>query len=139
MNGAYRCIGEADLVVTAGALQLSAAPKPSLTLTVEEASPDQVRLRLRGSFRVTESQSYEVVHGVADYQVYGCLHYDVKKETFSRFDLAALGDVTNRRKDVVVPEGQTYVAGWMFELSPGDTPWERTPPGRGSSIGTYEL
>ena len=44
--------------------------------------------------------------------------------------LAALGEVANRRKDVIVPEGRTFVGGWMFELSPGDTPWERTPPGR---------
>src|SRR5262245_57681819 len=43
----------AQVVVTAGTLQLSASPKPGLTFTVEEASSDQIRLRLRGTFRVT--------------------------------------------------------------------------------------
>ena len=48
--------------------------------------------------------------------------------SFSRFDLAALGDVTNIRKDAAPPRGRTMVAGLLFELSPGVTPFERTPP-----------
>jgi hypothetical protein len=120
----------AQVIVDAGALQVSATPKPSLTFTVEQASPEQVRLRVRGSFQVTESQSYEVLHGTADYQVHGCLEYDVKKKTFRRFDLAALGEVTNFRKDSGPPKGKTMLGGLVFELCPGATPWERTPPGR---------
>src|SRR5262249_41404221 len=120
----------AHVILTAGALQLSTEPKPSLTLTVEEASAERVRLRLRGSFRVTESQSQEVFHGVDDFQVYGCLHYDVKKKAFRRFDLAALAEVTNYRKDSGPPQGKQMVGGMVFELCPGVSPWERTPPGR---------
>src|SRR5262249_22590956 len=67
----------AHVILSAGALRLGSAPKPRLTLTVEEASPDRVRLRLEGAFRVTESQSYEVIHGTVDHRVQGCLHYDV--------------------------------------------------------------
>jgi len=120
----------AHVIVAAGALQLGAIPKPSLTLTVEEVSPDQIRLRLRGSFRVTESQSYEVIHGTVDYQVYGCLDYDVKKKAFSRFDVAALGEAMTCRNDSGPPKGKQLLGGLMFELSPGASPWERTPPGR---------
>jgi hypothetical protein len=121
----------AQIVNPSTSLRISATPKPTLTLTVEAASPDQLRLRLQGSFHVTEYQlepQGALTNGIIDYQVCGCLHYDVKKKAFSRFDLVALGDVTNIRKDAVPPKGRTMVAGLLFELSPGATPWERTPP-----------
>src|SRR5262245_29029416 len=44
----------AQIVSPAACLRISATPKPTLTLTVEDASPDQLRLRLQGSFHVTE-------------------------------------------------------------------------------------
>lgn len=121
----------AQIVNPSTSLRISATPKPALTLTVEEASPEQLRLRLQGSFQVTEYQPEpggELTNGIIDYQVCGCLQYDVKKKAFSRFDLVALGDVTNIRKDAVPPRGRTMVSGLLFELSPGATPWDRTPP-----------
>lgn len=121
-------LNHAQVVTSACALQLSDTPKPVLMLTVEEASPEQLRLWLRGTFKVTELNT-ALINGVTEYQVCGCLNYDVTKKVFTRFDMAALGEVTNRRKDVVVPEGRTFVGGWTFELSPGASPWERTPPG----------
>jgi hypothetical protein len=119
----------AQVVASACGLKLSDMPKPVLTLTVEERSPDQLRLRVQGTFKVIEHND-SLINGIVVYQVYGCLHYDTRKKACTRFDLAALGEVTDRRKDVIVPEGRTYVGGLMFELSPGDTPWEQTPPGR---------
>jgi hypothetical protein len=121
----------AQIVNPSTSLRISATPKPGLTLTVEEASPELVRLRLHGSFQVTEYQPEpggELINGIMDYQVCGCVHYDVKKKSFSRFEMAALGDVTNIRKDAVPPKGRTMMAGLLFELSPGVTPFERTPP-----------
>jgi hypothetical protein len=121
----------AQIVNPSTSLKISATPKPVLTLTVEDASPDQVRFRLHGSFLVTEYQPEPggaLTNGIIDYQVCGCLQYDVKKKAFSRFDLAAVGDVTNIRKDCVPPKGRTMVSGLLFELSPGVTPYERTPP-----------
>ena len=83
-----------------------------------------------GSFRVIEYQ-LPLTNGVIDFQVCGCLQYDVKKKVFSRFDMVAYGDVASLRKDVIQPpRGRTLAAGLLFELSPGATPWERTPPGR---------
>src|SRR5262249_6169675 len=46
----------AQVINPSASVRINATPKPTLTLIVEEASPEQVRLRLRGSFRVTEYQ-----------------------------------------------------------------------------------
>jgi hypothetical protein len=109
----------------ANGVRISATPKPTLTLTVEDASPDQLRLRLQGSLQTSEYVGSLKI-AMVDYQVCGCLHYDVKKKTFSRFDLAVVGDVTGTSRPP--PKGRTMVAVLLFELSPGDTPWRRTPP-----------
>lgn len=119
----------AQIVVASCALRLNAAPNPQLKITVEHASPDQVRLRLEGSFRVTELNT-ELVNANINYQLDGCLHYDVKTKAIIRLDVGALGEITDRRQDVVVPKDRTLVAGLFFELSAGASAWERTPPGR---------
>ena len=122
----------------ANGVKISATPKPTLTLTVEDVAPDQLRLRLQGSFQVTEYQPEprgELTNGIIDYQVHGCLHYDVKKKTFSRFEVVAVGDVTGTASPP--PKGRTMVAVLLFELSPGETPWQRTPPFSGGGQGAY--
>src|SRR5262245_50028039 len=111
-------LNHAQVVTASCALKLSDTPKPILMLTVEEASPEQLRLRLQGTFKVTEHND-SLINGIIEYQIHGCVNYDVRKRIFTRFDVAAVGEVTNRRKDVIVPEGKTLVAGLMFELSPG--------------------
>lgn len=118
----------AQIMNPSASVRIEPTPKPTLTLTVEEASPEQIRLRLHGTFRVTEYQD-PLTNGIIDFQVCGCLHYDLKKKGFSRFDMAAYGDVANLRKDAAVPpKGRTMAAGLLFALSPGATPSERTPP-----------
>ena len=118
----------------ANGVRISATPKPTLTLTVEDASPDQLRLRLHGSFRISEYVSPLKI-GEIDYEVFGCLYYDVKKQTFSRFDMIAVGDVSKTASPP--PKGRTMVAVLLFELTPGDTPWQRTPPYSGGGQGAY--
>jgi hypothetical protein len=118
----------------ANGVKISATPKPTLTLTVEDASPVQLRLRLQGSLQTSEYVS-PIRVGVVDYEVFGCLHYDVKKKTFSRFDMVAVGDVSKTASPP--PKGKTRVAVLLFELSPGETPWQRTPPFSGGGQGTY--
>jgi hypothetical protein len=73
--------------------------------------------------------------GVIDYQVSGCLHYDVKRRTFSRFDMVAVGDISKTASPPA--KGRTMVAVLLFELSPGDTPWQRTPPYSCGGQGAY--
>src|SRR5262245_31390298 len=58
----------------ANGVKISAAPKPTLMLTVEDTSPDQLRFRLQGFLQTSEYVS-PIRVGVVDYQVYGCLHY----------------------------------------------------------------
>ena len=116
----------ASVLGGANTVRISAAPKPTLTLTVEDSSPDQLRMRLQGSLQTSEYQGTPKAIGTMDSQVCGCLHYDVKKKAFSRFDLAVVGDVTGTSR--LPPKGRTMVAVLLFELSHGDTPWLRTPP-----------
>src|SRR5262249_52306448 len=118
----------------ANGVKISATPRPTLTLTVEDASPDQLRLRLQGSLQTSEYVA-PIRVAVVDYQVCGCLQYDVKKKTFSRFDMVAVGDVTGTESPP--PKGRTRVAVLLFELSPGDTPWQRTPPFSNGGQGEY--
>ena len=115
-------------------VKISATPKPTLTLMVEDASPDQIRLRLQGSLQTSDCQGSLKV-AVVDYQVTGCLHYDVKKKTFSRFDMVAVGDISGTENPP--PKGRTMVVVMLFELSPGDTPWQRTPPFSCGGQGAY--
>src|SRR5262249_35145894 len=56
----------AQIVNPSTSLRISATPKPTLTLTVEAASPEQLRLRLQGSFQVTEHQD-KLTNGIIDY------------------------------------------------------------------------
>jgi len=126
-----------QILTAAGALKINATPKSALRLTVEGVSPEQLRLRLEGSLHVTESQSHVVTRGVIAYRVDGCLEYDRKKQAFTRFDLAALGEITNYQHDNAPPRGRTLLGGMVFELSPGDSPWERTVPGCSVSMKEY--
>jgi hypothetical protein len=126
----------AQVVASACGLRLNDTPKAILKLRVEEASADQLRLGIQGNCKVTEHND-QLINGIVDYQICGCLHYDLKKKTFSRFELVAFGDVTNIRKDAVPPKDRTMAVGLLFELSPGDTPWQRTPPFSGGGQGAY--
>ena len=118
----------------ANGVKISATPKPTLTLTVEDASPDRLRLRLQGALQTSEYVGSLKI-AVVDYQVCGSLHYDVNKKTFSRFDMVAVGDVSQTASPP--PKGRTMVAVLLFELSPGDTPWQRTPPYSCGGQGAY--
>src|SRR5262245_22864301 len=90
----------------ANGVKISATPKPALTLTVEDASPDQIRLRLQGALQTSEYVGSLKI-AVVDYKVCGSLHYDVKKKTFSRFDMVAVGDISQTANPP--PKGRTMV------------------------------
>jgi hypothetical protein len=99
-----------------------------LTLTVESADADRVRLRLdgRAAFRTHGPE-----HGapgkegrVDAFRLLGFLDYDVGKQTFTRFDVVALSETGHfdeaARK--VLPLGVA------FELTRGEKPADRTRP-----------
>lgn len=133
-------------------VRLKAEPAPSLTMTVESASADQLRLCLEGSFRVVvmhHQEKEELAPADIAYRLHGYLCYDVKKDTFTRFDVAVLGEVIPKNPDGYslwprdnfsgkLFKDQTLMAGLFFELSPGDSPFERLPPSRAAFGGLAE-
>jgi hypothetical protein len=99
-----------------------------MTLTVEEASANVVRLRLVGSARVTQGGECQV-------RFLGAMSYDPKTKEFRRFDLVAIGDFKgvpdNPPKNGVghlTPKGHTRHLAVAYELVKGDTPLDRLPP-----------
>jgi hypothetical protein len=64
----------------------------TLTLTVESESPAELRLKLSGKVSLKKDKGNFPYAYDPDYS--GVLVYDRKKETFTRFDVLALGDWT---------------------------------------------
>jgi hypothetical protein len=113
----------------------------SLTLTVTNVSADAVELRLEGAaalgtdYATSETQDRkgspkgESVQGFEP-KVLGYVTYSLKTNTFTRFDVIALGDAYG------TPGGDhhfnyrpgRYPIGIAFELVAGTTPGERIPP-----------
>jgi hypothetical protein len=107
---------------------------PSLALTVEEVSAREVRLRLHGSLPIRyagwDIQNRRVAAGDYDceYEFVGHVTYDRGKESFTRFDLVALGAVKQLGSfKYPQPEGGTLTNGLTFELGNG-TLAESIPP-----------
>jgi hypothetical protein len=100
-----------------------------LTLTVVEASPNVIRLRLRGATAMGVGPKYPV-----DYQLCGHLTYDVMKKSFTRFDMVAFSEIGHVEGAHYVPRNALTKPpeplGMVFELG-GDKPTDRLPP-RGS-------
>jgi hypothetical protein len=112
-----------------------------LTLTVEEASADRIRLRLEGFIHTgtdfdpdkATTPNGPLGFGFAT-PVHGILDYDRRKRAFVRFDIAAPGEVWGRwgdanRKSLPVERPGKAPFGYAFELARGDSPSERIPPG----------
>lgn len=117
-----------------------------LNLTVEQVSPDLVRLRLDGFAKLGKSPSAEVAEGKIacidawgyEPKVLGFLEYDPKKQAFRRFDVVALGDQFGRLgiSDSGSRPGLQPL-GISFELVSGDRPGDRVPPGRAPTARFY--
>jgi hypothetical protein len=99
-----------------------------LTLTVESADADRVRLRLDGS---AAFRTYGPEHGapgkegrVDAFGLLGFLDYDARKQAFTRFDVVALSETGHfdeaARK--ILPLGVA------FELTRGEKPADRVRP-----------
>jgi hypothetical protein len=106
--------------------------QPQASLTVVEALPGEVRMKLEGSF-IREAPDKEEGFEI-HFQVLGYLTYDVQKKSFSRFDLAVLGEINNacpriaQALTALMPPGQKRVIGFFFEMVRGDSPMERVRP-----------
>jgi hypothetical protein len=100
-----------------------------LTLTVVEASPRTLRMRLEGSARLQQPGR----EGPAFYEpaILGFLEYDRGNSVFTGFNLLALGTAVNLPTDangVVTPRKGAYPLGIAFELVTKPTAADRLHP-----------
>jgi hypothetical protein len=99
-----------------------------LRLTVEEASPARVTLRLDGSARLATHDPNGGARGgqpkVDDFRLEGLLAYDPAARKLTRFDLVAFSE-TGHYDEI---HRRVLPLGVAFELTLGDTPAERLQP-----------
>jgi hypothetical protein len=124
-----------------GILRKDAIKSAKLALVVDDVSADRIRLVLDGSIHTgTEfdaagatTPNGPLAFGFAT-PIRGVLEYDRAKNVFTRFDIAAPGEVWGRWGDA---NGKSLFAerpgrtpfGFAFELTQGDSPSNRLPPG----------
>lgn len=107
----------------------SRAEAGRLTLTVQEATPEKLVLRLEGSAALKESGREEP--STYEPALLGYLDYDRSRKLFTRFDLVALGTASGLPRDangVITPRKGPYPLGIAFELVADPTPAERLHP-----------
>jgi hypothetical protein len=99
-----------------------------LRLTVEEATPERVRLRLDGTARLATHDPNGGARGkepkVDAFRVQGFLTYNVKARKLTRFNAVAFSE-TGHYDEI---HRRVLPLGVAFELARGDTPAERVPP-----------
>ena len=111
-----------------------------LTLTVEDVSPERIRLRLAGFVHTGttfDKEKATTPNGPLGFgfqtPLHGIVEYDRTKKAFVRFDVVASGEVwgrwgdANGKSQTVERPGRTPV-GFAFELA-GNTSTDRLPPG----------
>ena len=124
-----------------GILRKEAVKSAKLTLVVDEVSAERIRLVLDGfvhtgtDFDAAQATTPNgpLAFGFAS-PIRGILDYDRTKNVFTRFDIAAPGEVWGRWGDA---NGKSLFAerpgrtpfGFAFELAQGDSPSNRLPPG----------
>ena len=95
-----------------------------LTLTVEEVSQTDVRLRLDGFATLATNPDLPKAERRGEYRLLGYLNYAREKKTFDRFDIAAVGDYYHANEtDYYVQAGQkkALTVGLVFELATPDS------------------
>jgi hypothetical protein len=96
-----------------------------LAITVEQASPKVVRLRLKGSARLSSGEG--PVKGqpkIDEFQLSGRIEYDVPRKTITRFDLLAFSE-TGHFDEI---NNEVRPLGVLFERLEGKTPAEQAAP-----------
>lgn len=115
-----------------------------LQVTLEEVSPQSLRLRLHGSVLLSgpgvlhtwpDRKFIKNVENRYDARLEGTIEYDRTRQKFSRFDLTALGDYTGRwfagnKGWKEATPGAPLPLGFAFEIDPTayDLPPERRRP-----------
>jgi hypothetical protein len=107
-----------------------------LTLTVESASADQVRLRLTGTALLANNADTAKATRGFDVRFFGELHWNRKAEKFDRFDIVAAGDHWGEATFTRNARPGRQPLGVAIELA-GDKPADRVPPQAAREVGAY--
>lgn len=123
-----------------GIIPKSALKQATLTLLVDDITPERIKLSAHGFVRTgsefdpakATSPNGPLPFGYAT-ALHGILEYDRVKKTFIRFDMIAPGDVWGRWGDAngnsqtIERPGRNPI-GFAFELAAGTSPTDRLPP-----------
>jgi hypothetical protein len=108
-----------------------------LTLTVEEASPGEVSLKLEGTVLLASKADVSQADRGFDVRILGQIHYDAVKKGIDRFDLVALGEHWGQGAYTAGARPGRTPLGIVFELTKGEQPGDRIPPQAARDIDTY--
>jgi hypothetical protein len=102
--------------------------RASMKLTVEEAGPGGVKLRLDGSaLLATDTDPARARRGF-DVRLLGYIHYDAGKRAIDRFDVVAVGDHWGESALTRGARPGRAPLGVALSLARGDAPADRVPP-----------
>ncbi|OAI46675.1 hypothetical protein AYO44_10890 [Planctomycetaceae bacterium SCGC AG-212-F19] len=95
-----------------------------IVFTVEEVTPEMIRLRLEGSAKLVQGRP-DGKQTIYEPALLGYVTYDVRAKAIIKFDMVALGDVTNTPRGV---RPGAHPLGIAFELVRQPTVAERVVP-----------
>jgi hypothetical protein len=108
-----------------------------LTLTVEEAGKNTVRLRMDGlALLATDAKTSKAARGF-DVRLLGYVEYDARAKKITRFDLVALGDHWGQGRYTGGARPGRQPLGIAFELARGKSAADQVPPQAARDIGGY--
>jgi hypothetical protein len=108
-----------------------------LTLTMEEATSQVVRLRLAGKALLATAANPAQAERGYEVELQGIIRYDVTKQAIDRITVVAVGDHWGRGVWTPEPRLGRKPLGIVFELSPGDKPADRVPPEAARNLDSY--
>jgi hypothetical protein len=100
----------------------------SMNLTVEQVTPEQVRIRLDGSALLSTNADLAKAKRGYDVRLLGYLTYDRHANAITRFDILALGDHWGEGPFTAGARPGRTPLGIAFELAAGKSAADRVPP-----------
>jgi hypothetical protein len=108
-----------------------------LTLTVEEATPAAIRLRLDGTALLATRPDADQAERGFDVRLLGHIGYDRAKGAIDRFDVVAAGDHWGAGPHTRRARPGRMPLGVAFELANGKSAADLVPPQAGREINAY--